>query len=307
MRVKDYYKILAVSENAAPEEIKKAYRQLAKKYHPDANPGDKAAEERFKEINDAYDVLGDPNKRKKYDQLRFFGNASGNSEWFSLDPEILHQHGWPSGGYQTPFGQVFGHGFAFSDILRELFGFQGVATESALFHTPRDVNGEITITFLEAVTGTERTVAVRQKKVCQNCSGSGQERFFRCSRCQGTGAVTVRKKIRLRLPAGIDEGYQLRIPGMGSSSRYREPGDLVITLHVEPHPFFKRQGKDIYFDVNLSDEALRKGARVRVPTISGKKVELTLPAGTRRGALLRLKNLGISVNGQPGDQFVRIV
>jgi molecular chaperone DnaJ len=307
MRVKNFYNILGVNEKATPQEIKQAYRQMAKKYHPDANPGDKTAEEHFKEINEAYDVLGDTKKRQKYDQLRFYGGAAGNSEWFSFDPQILRQHGWPNGGFQSPYGQVFGQGFAFSDILRDLFGFEGMAPDFGSQHVSRDIRGDVTISFMEAVTGTERTIAVKQKKPCPNCSGAGQLRFTACTHCQGSGLVTSRKKIRIRLPAGIENGHELRIPGLGSTARYGDPGDLIMTVHVDTHETFKRQGQDIYCETAVTDEDLQKGIHIVVPTITGKKVELTVPPGTKRGTLFRLKSLGIKAHGKQGDQFVRIV
>jgi molecular chaperone DnaJ len=307
MRVKDYYNILGLSDKASAEEIKKAYRQKAKQYHPDTNPGDKTAEEHFKEVNEAYDILGDPKKRQKYDQLRVYGSPGGNSEWLSFDPQILRQHGWPGGNFQQFNGQVFGQGFAFSDILRDLFGFDGFATDVFTQTLPRDVSGDLTLSFMEAITGAERTVAVKQKKPCANCSGTGQDRFAACSNCRGSGVATTRKKIRIRLPAGIEDGHQLRVPGAGSIGRHGESGDLILTVHVEAHALFKRQGKDIYYDAAVEEENLQTGTRFIVPTISGKKVELNIPAGTKRGALLRLKNLGVNINGQQGDQIVRIV
>jgi DnaJ-class molecular chaperone len=313
MRVKDYYNILGVSEKAGADEIKKAYRQMAKKYHPDANPGDKAAEERFKEINEAYDGLGDVKKRNKYDQLRIYGHSATNSDWFQFDPEILRQHGWSAGaggfggGFHSSGGQVFGQGFAFSDILRELFGFDGVVNDYAPHYGPRDVTGDITISFTEAITGTERTVSVKQRKICPTCSGTAREKFVVCSHCHGSGQVTMRKKIRVRLPAGIENGHKLRVPGVGVSSGYGSPGDLIITVHVEVDNVFKRQGKDIYYELNVNDQELETGTRVHIPTIDGKKVELNIPSGTKRGTLLRLKKLGVHVNGQQGDQYVRIV
>jgi DnaJ-class molecular chaperone len=319
MRVKDYYNILGVSEKANADEIKKAYRQLAKKYHPDANPGDKAAEERFKEINEAYDVLGDVKKRNKYDQLRMYGHSAANSDWFQFDPEILRQHGWAPGagafggaeafrgGFQSPAGQMFGQGFAFSDILRELFGFDGVVNDFAPQPGPRDVTGDITVSFTEAITGAERTISVKQRKSCPSCSGTGRENFTLCNHCRGSGKVTTRKKIRVRIPPGIENGHKLRVPGLGSHSGYGVPGDLIISVHVEADGAFKRQGKDIYYELNMDEKDLAAGARVHIPTIDGKKVELNIPSGTKRGTLLRLKNLGVRLNGQQGDQYVRIV
>jgi len=313
MRVKDYYNILGVSEKAGADEIKKAYRQMAKKYHPDANPGDKAAEDHFKEINEAYDVVGDAKKRNKYDQLRLYGHSANGSEWFQFDPEILRQHGWMpgagtfGGGFQSPGAQVFGQGFAFSDILRELFGFDGIVNDFAPQYGPRHLAGEITITFMEAITGAERTFSIKQRKVCPTCSGMGKERLAVCSHCRGAGNVTTRKKIRVRIPAGIEDGHKLRIPGMGSNSGHGGPGDLIINVHVEADSAFKRHGKDVYYELNMDEKDLEAGARVHIPTIEGKKVELNIPSGTKRGTLLRLKNLGVRVNGQQGDQYVRIV
>jgi molecular chaperone DnaJ len=317
MRIKDYYNILGVSEKANAEEIKKAYRQMAKKYHPDANPGDKTAEERFKEVSEAYDVLGDLKKRNKYDQLRLYGHSATGSDWFSFDPEILRQHGWSPGGFQAPGGQVFGQGFAFSDILRELFGFDGVVGDFTPQYGPRDLTGDLNISFMEAITGAERTLSIKQRKLCATCSGSGKERFAVCSHCHGTGNVTTRRKIRVRIPAGIENGHKLRIPSMGSSSRYgpdfpyrnikENRGDLIITVHVEADGVFKRQGKDIYYEVGVAETDLEKGTRLLVPTVDGKKVALPIPSGTKRGTLFRLKNLGVQVNGQQGDQFVRII
>lgn len=307
MRVKDYYNILGVGEKASADEIKKAYRQMAKKCHPDANPGDRAAEERFKEINEAYDVLSDQPKRNKYDHLRLYGHSAKDSEWFQFDPEILRQHGWNPGGFHSPNGNVFGQGFAFSDILRDLFGFDGMVNDQAPAYGPRDLSGEITISFMEAITGAERTVSIKQRKICPTCSGLGRQRTGVCQHCRGSGNVTSRKKIRVRIPAGVENGHKMRVPGMGTSNGYGGAGDLVITIYVESDQAFKRQGKDIYFELNLNERDLESGARVHIPTVDGKKVELNIPSGTKRGTLLRLKNLGVRVDGQQGDQYVRIV
>jgi DnaJ-class molecular chaperone len=313
MRVKDYYNILGVSEKANADEIKKAYRQMAKKCHPDANPGDKAAEERFKEINEAYDVLGDVQKRNKYDQLRLYGHSATGSDWFQFDPEILRQHGWSpgsgafGGGFQSPNGNVFGQGFAFSDILRDLFGFDGMMNDHAPQYGPRDLTGDMTVSFMEAITGTERTISIKQRKLCLTCSGTGRGRSGVCQHCHGSGNVTSRKKIRVRIPPGVENGHKMRVPGMGSNSGYGSVGDLVITIHVETDQAFKRQGKDIYYELNMNENDLEGGARVHIPTVDGKKVELNIPSGTKRGTLLRLKNLGVRLNGQQGDQYVRIV
>ena len=314
MRFKDYYRILEIGESAPQDDIKKSYRRLAKKYHPDANPGNRSAEERFKEINEAYDVVGDAQKRRKYDQLRFYGRPDqGNSDWFSFDPEFLRSHGWPAGAsagqQQTPFGQFFGHGFAFSDILRDLFGSNGFTTG---FEQPqvalRDIKGKIKISFSEAAHGTERIIAIRQKKVCAICQGTGQERFAPCMRCNGSGQILSKKKIRIRLPAGIENGHQLRLRGLGSENPHpKQAGDVLITVEVEPDGFFTRSGPDLYCEAAVEDQALKDGGRVRVPTLTGKEIELNIPAGTKKGTVFRLKSYGIKSSGRQGDQFVKIV
>jgi len=311
MKFKDFYKVLEVNERASAEEIKKSYRRLAKQYHPDANPGNKLAEEKFKELSEAYDVLSDTAKRQKYDQLRFYGRPdSGNGNWFSFDPEFLRSHGWSApgmgGGHhqQNNFGNIFGQGFAFSDILRDLFGFNGVNTGFDMQpESPRDITGRVNIAFAEAITGTERTIAVRQKKTCAICRGAGGP----CVRCNGTGQINTKKKIRVRLPAGIENGHQLRLRGLGSNGPYGRPGDVVITVVVEPHPYFTRNGADLYCEAHVDDQGLQSGVRLRVPTLEGKQVELSVPPGTKKGTVFRLKNFGVKANAKHGDQYVKIV
>lgn len=312
MRFKDYYKILGVSEKAPPEEIKKSYRRLAKQYHPDANPGDKAAEERFKEINEAYDIIGDAEKRHKYDQLRFYGrpDATTNGEWFSFDPEFLRSHGFgmPGMGGHSPFGSFFGQGFAFSDLLRDLFGFNGIYSDPTPTHTAaRNITGKIRISFLEAVRGTERTISIRQKKTCPVCQGKGQEGYAPCSRCNGSGQISSKKKIRIRLPAGVESGHQLRLRGLAAESSHGPAGDVIINVEVEPHPHFTRAGADIYFETHVDEPALKAGTRLRIPTIAGKLVELNVPAGTKRGTVFRLRNFGVKTPNRVGDQFIKVV
>lgn len=311
MKFKDFYKVLEVTERASADELKKSYRRLAKQYHPDANPGNKVAEERFKEINEAYDVLSDQAKRQKYDQLRFYGRPDAtNGNWFSFDPEFLRSHGWPAPGMggvnhqQNAYGNFFGQGFAFSDILRDLFGFNGASAGFDMQpETPRDITGSIKISFEEAITGTERTIAVRQKKTCAICRGAGGP----CMRCNGTGEINTKKKIRVRLPAGIENGHQLRLRGLGSTGPYGRPGDVVITAQVESHPYFTRNGPDLYCEAQVDEQNLRTGTRLRVPTLAGKKVELSVPPGTKKGTVFRLKNFGVKTRAKQGDQFVKIV
>ncbi|NUO81486.1 DnaJ domain-containing protein [candidate division KSB1 bacterium] len=314
MRFKDYYKTLEIDERASREEIKKSFRRLAKKYHPDANPGNKTAEECFKEINEAYNVIGDESKRAKYDQLRFYGRPDANNNgWYSFDPDFLKNHGWPGtagAGQQGPFGQFFGQGFAFSDILRDLFGLNGMhAGFDMQPEAPRNITGNLKISFMEAIMGTERVISVRQKKNCPGCHGTGQNRQALCMRCHGRGAISTKKKIRIKLPAGIENGHQLRLRGLGSESTglNARASDVIITVQVESHPYFRRTGVDIYCEARVEDTNLQNGTRLRVPTLQGKQVELNIPAGTKKGTLFRLKNYGLKSAAKQGDQFVKIV
>lgn len=314
MRFKDYYKTLEIDERASQEDIKKSYRRLAKKYHPDANPGDKVAEERFKEISEAYKIVGDDVKRGKYDQLRFYGHPDKNQNgWYSFDPDFLKKHGWSTGtgsAQHRHHGQFFGQGFAFSDILRDLFGLNGMHTGlETQPETPRHLNGIVKISFHDAVAGTERVIIIRQKKNCAICHGTGQARLARCVRCHGTGMISMKKKIRIKLPAGVEDGHQLRLRGLGSEvpGINSRRGDLIITVQVESHPYFKRTGINIFCEARVEDAGLQTGTRLRVPTLQGKQVELSIPAGTKKGTIFRLKSYGVKSPAGQGDQFVKIV
>ncbi|MDZ7266371.1 MAG: hypothetical protein ONB48_04150 [candidate division KSB1 bacterium] len=211
-------------------------------------------------------------------------------------------------GAHGPFGSFFGQGFAFSDLLRDLFGFNGIYSDPAPAQsTPRHITGKIRISFLEAVRGTERTISVRQKKACPVCHGKGQEGYAPCSRCNGSGQISSRKKIRLRLPAGVESGHQLRLRGLASESNHGPAGDVIITVEVEPHPHFTRAGADIYYETHVDEPALKTGTRLRIPTIEGKLVELNVPAGTKRGTVFRLRNFGVKTATRVGDQFIKVV
>lgn len=314
MRFKDYYKTLEIDERASQEDVKKSYRRLAKKYHPDANPGDKTAEERFKEISEAYKIVGDEVKRGKYDQLRFYGRPDKSQNgWYSFDPDFLKKHGWSTAAGSMPNnhqGQFFGQGFAFSDILRDLFGLNGMHTGiEAQPEVPRDLNGIVKISFQDAVAGAARVVIIRQKRNCAICYGTGQVRVTRCVRCHGTGMISTKKKIRIKLPAGVEDGHQLRLRGLGSEAPglYSRAGDLIITVQVEPHPYFKRSGVNLYCEARVEEATLQTGTRLRVPTLEDKQVEVNIPAGTKKGTVFRLKNYGVKSAEGRGDQFVKIV
>ena len=282
MSSKDYYKILGVAENATEQEIKNAYRKLAKKYHPDAHANDKSAEERFKEISEAYSVLKDSKKRKQYDQMRKFG-AYGSSE----------------GGFNfEDFSSIFGgrrqssRGFSFdnlSDVFSQVFG---TGTAGSGYHRQpmrgRDMQAEITVPFDLAITGGKQVVTVRTTD-SDGYSTDGD------------------KKLSIKIPPGVEEGKKIRLKGQGESgSSVGRPGDLIITIHVEKHPVFERKGRDLYCEISVNVVQAMLGSKVKVDTVEGGKVELKIPPGTQHGKLLKLKGLGISLNGAKGDQYVRV-
>src|SRR5205809_789767 len=302
----DYYKTLGVGKNASDEEIKKAYRKLARQYHPDRNPGDKQAEERFKEISAAYDVLGDADKRKQYDRGGIFAG------------------GGPGG---APGGFDAG---SFSDILSNLFGGGGGAGGPRA-ERGRDLEAEVSISFEQSVEGAQipLTVPTSQRcgtchgtgakpgtspKVCPRCQGRGIESQGQglfsisqpCSRCNGAGTViddpcptckgsgaqrTI-KKYRVNIPAGVKEGSRVRLAGKGEAGRNGgPPGDLYVVTHVGASPVFQRRGDNLEVEVPLTIPEAIRGADVEVPTLNGRK-KLRVPPGTKSGTVQRLRGEG---------------
>ena len=275
---KDYYKVLGVSENASQDEIKKAYRKLAKEYHPDKHAGDKKAEERFKDISDAYSILGNAEKRKKYDMFR-------KNPWAGQGGYNFQDAG--PGGSHFEFG---GGGFDnFSDIFSNLFGggnrkrsgptsfedlFGGTQTRTL---KGRDVEAKLTVGFDLAATGGETVI--------QTSNG---------------------KKVKIKIPAGIENGKKIRIRGHGESPPNGEAGDLYVQINIAPHPQFERKGNDIYrtIEINMAEALL--GKEIMVRTIHGKQVKLKIPAGTSSGKIFRLPGLGIHSKAGKGNFFVKI-
>jgi molecular chaperone DnaJ len=343
MAHKDYYKILGVKEKASPDEIKKAYRNLAKKYHPDANPGDKAAGERFKDISAAYEVLSDPKKRKQYDQLRQFGpggfrgfdKGKGFQGWEFRQPQ--------DGGFS--FQDLGGLG-GFSDLFGDIFDLGGRTRQAR--YGPRkgeDLHFEIKVPFDMAISGGQTVINFPREEVCPNCSGTGSEpgsstsvcpdcqgrgvitmgqggfainrpcpRCYGrgtiisqpCSNCAGIGQVKRTRKVSLKVPAGVSDGRKIRLreqglPDMGGGP----PGDVILTLRVGAHHFFRRRGRDILCRIPISVVQAILGSHIRVRTIDG-KVDLKIPAGTQPGTTFRMKGKGVSVNGKRGDQLVTV-
>jgi molecular chaperone DnaJ len=283
---KDYYEILGVARGATPKEIKAAYRRLARKYHPDLNKGDKQAEERFKELAEAFAVLSDPEKRAKYDR--------GGHEAFG--PEFN-----PFAG--ADFGQFdFGEG----DLsqLFEMFGFGGAGrTRTARGRRARrggDLHLELRVPFMQAVSGGTVELAVPRQVTCTTCGGSG------CPTCGGAGLVVAQERVKTRLPAGIEEGTTLRLPGKGhaGAGAGAPAGDAFLTVSIEPHPVFRREGRDLFEDVSVGIARAALGGPIEVPTLEG-TATVTLPPGTPSGRKLRLKGRGwpASAGKAPGDLY----
>jgi len=332
----DYYELLGVPRKAAQKEIRQAYRKLARKYHPDLNPGDKSAEEKFKQVQEAYDVLSDTKKRQMYDQFGF------DSERRTAAPPEQEQPGthFDFGGFD--FGGSSGTNF------RDLFGqfFRGGAGAAAAEVEPgSDLEYGIAIDFWEAVRGTVKKVTISRLETCETCGGSGavgqpqtcevcggtgqvsqvsgRMRFnVTCSRCGGTGKVRpicrvcggegrVRRAetIDVRIPAGVQTGSRVRVPGHGNAGTHgTPPGDLYFIIEAKPHPYFQRRGDDLYTVVPITVSEAALGAKIEVPTLDGRSL-LRVPPGTSSGQKLRLRDKGVPSVRQPGkrgDMYVEL-
>ncbi len=334
---RDYYETLEVARDASEEDIKKSYRKLAMKYHPDKNPDNKNAEESFKKVSEAYGVLSDAKKRQTYDQfghagLEGFGAGFGGFRHFDME-EALRTFGgvFGEGIFDTFFGDVFGGrrtrrgGARGSDLRYDL----SVAFNEAAFGTKK----KITIPKTEACgacggsgakPGTNRTTCPRcggvgqirsvqgffsVQRTCDRCRGMGTIVSHPCPECRGSGRVRKRKTISVRIPEGADEGMTLRVPGEGEAGeRGGPPGNLYVVIHVEPHPIFDRYGDDILCEVPISFTTAALGGEIEVPTLNG-KARLKIPPGTASGQIFRLKGKGI-VNRRGfgrGDQHARVI
>ncbi|MBQ1412707.1 MAG: molecular chaperone DnaJ [Clostridia bacterium] len=330
---RDYYEVLGVEKGASDADIKKAYRQMAKKYHPDLNPGDKVAEEKFKEVGEAYEVLSDSEKRARYDQ---FGHAG-------VDPNF--GAGGPGGAYNVDFGDL---GDIFSTFFGGGFGGGGRANPNA----PRrgsDLSKTVTLSFEEAAKGCTKDVEYNRIETCNQCSGSGAQPgtspktctdcggsgFVRvnqrtpfgviqsqhaCNTCQGTGKIVEHKcskcsglgKVRVRttrsveFPAGVDEGQKVRVSGAGNQgSNGGTSGDLYVNVDIRPHHIFERQGYDVHMEQPITYGQAVFGADIEVPTLDG-PVKIKVPAGTQPGDINRMQGKGIQrLNSRSkGDQYV---
>ncbi len=333
MSKRDYYDILGVDRTSGIEEIKKAYRKLAVKFHPDKNPGDKSAEEKFKEIGEAYEILNDPQQRAAYDQhghAAFDRRAGGFSR--------------STGGFHDPF-EIFREVFGAGNIFDDLFG--GGRSDPTQPQRGDDLRYDMEIGFEEAARGCEKEISVTKPERCEACNGSGAEGGSRmktcsacggrgqmissrgifsiaqtCPHCQGAGRVfekpcrvchgagrrELATKIKLRIPAGVDTGSRLRSAGNGAAGLRGGPsGDLYVVLHVQSHEIFQRDGDDLLCDVPVGFVQAALGAEIDVPTLDG-KANIRIPPGTQPGTLFRLRGKGVkNVQGHgSGDLHVRI-
>ena len=323
----DYYEVLCVSKSATSDEIKKAYRKLAVKYHPDKNPNDKQAEEKFKKISEAYDVLGDEEKRRNYD-------AMGHNAWSSSGGA-----GGFGGGGVDPFdifSQVFGGGGG-GGIFESMFSGGGSSQHARRGQT---IRVRMTISFEEVAFGCDKTLNVKCDHQCGTCNGKGAKSdsdISTCSTCRGTGQVTASqgffqirqechichgtgqkitnpcknchgagiekksKKVKINIPAGIEDGMTLRVRGEGASSSEGHSGDLHVLVSVEKHSIFEREGKTLYCTYPLSFTVATLGGELEIPTLK-EKAKLKIPAGTQTGTLFRLRGKGVAY----GDLIIKV-
>ena len=360
MAKEDYYQLLGVKRDAAPDEIKKAYRRLARKHHPDVNPGDKSAEERFKLITEAHDVLSDAKKRKVYDRFGQYSDsladaaergagAAGDGRT-GRGPAGFDFEGFDWGAASPGAGAgAAGGGSSFRDIFADLFGGAGKGEREPPRAAPQrgaDIEMPLALSFEEALTGLTTNLTVNRSEqcsrcngagdtggpvvICPTCKGSGQvqraggrlkftqectdcggtgRRRQPCSVCQGRGVTPKTEQVKVRIPAGVDTGSRVRVPGKGEGGRMGAPaGDLFIITNVGQHPHFTRKGDNIYVTVPLTVPEAALGAKIEVPTVEG-KASLRIPPGTQSGQKFRMSGRGAPSLRNPqarGDQFVEV-
>jgi molecular chaperone DnaJ len=327
MTTQDYYTVLGVQRNAAPEEIKKAYRKLALQYHPDRNAGDKAAEDKFKEASEAYQVLSDPEKRQLYDRYGMEGLKGAGYQGFGGAADIFS---------------------AFGDLFEDLLGFGPRRRSTSRGQQGPDLRYDVALGFLDACLGKELDIDYDRPEVCQRCGGTGGKDGARpsrcptcqgrgqvlrtqgfltvgttcpkcrgegitvtspCPKCQGEGRVLAKRQVHVKIPAGVDNGSRLRLQGEGGQGlNGGAPGDLYVFIHVEAHEFFQREDNNIICEIPTTFTQVALGADIDVPTLDGKRT-LTIPPGTQSGEVFVLRGEGIrNLRGYGrGDQYIRVV
>jgi DnaJ-class molecular chaperone len=304
MDYKDYYKVLGVSKGASADDIKKAFRKLARKYHPDVNPGDKKAEEKFKEINEAYEVLSDPDKRRKYD---------------TLGPNWQEQFGFQPGAGRRTYSyrgspMDFDSATGFSDFFETLFGRSSAAGSRTNRNDFRrrvgdNIEQPVEVTMQEAYLGGTRTFNIQSTEVCPLCRGTGEVAGKVCANCSGQGVLARNKRIQVKIPLGVDNGSRIRVagegqPGIGGGPR----GDLFLVISVKSDSIYERKGDDLYADIDVDLVTAMLGGEVPVPTPDGRRLILTIPAETQNGRMFRLANKGMPrLRGEGnGNLFARV-
>ena len=340
---KDFYKVLGVSKDASADDIKKAYRKLARANHPDSHPGDKAAEERFKAVAEAYDVVGDTEKRKKYDEMRsafgggfgpFTGAPTGGGRTFNVNDLFGTGAGGSSGG-------------GFGDLFGTMFG-GGRSSRTSAPRRGADIETEATIGFADSIEGVTVSLRLSSDAPCGDCSGTGARSGTMprvcpecdgvgmraasvggaftmnetcpacggrglvvddpCPTCHGSGRGLSNRTISARIPAGVKDGQRIRLRGKGASGeRGGPPGDLFVTVHVSPHPLFGRKGDNLTLTVPVAFDEAALGAEIKVPTLGGAPVTVKVPAGTPNGRTFRVRGKGVRrKDGHHGDLLVTV-
>ena len=304
MAKRDYYEVLGVSRGASDAEIKKAYRRLARKLHPDVNPGDKASQKRFQEVQEAYEVLKDEEKRRAYDRFGHAGPGAGPG-FSGFDPRAAGAGGGGFGGASPPFETFhFGSG-DLGDLFGNLFGRQGAASGP---QPGGDLRAQIEVSFRDAVLGATASLALRREKTCPTCGGTGRTGKTVCPTCRGEGVVAESEKIRVRIPEGTEDGGVIRLPGKGAAgARGAGAGDLYVTVRVQPHPYFERHGNDIHGIVPVTVKEAYAGAEIEVPTIHG-SVRAKVPPSTQSRQKFRLRGQGAKDprTGETGDHIYTV-
>lgn len=299
MANKDYYSILGINRSASDKEIKQAYRRLARKYHPDVNPGDKSAETRFKEINEANEVLSDPEKRKKYDQ---FGSQWQHADQFAKAGQGAQWDFGKGGAYRTyDFGDVGDLGDIFGGI------FQGFGTSGRQAARPQSIEHPVDVTLEEAFQGTKRVMQMQAEEICPTCGGTGRVGRTRCSACGGSGRLLKPRRIEVKIPAGVSNGSRVRMAGQGSQGSGGARGDLYLIVRVLPNQLFERKGDDLHTEVQIPLVTTMLGGEVAVPTLKG-KVALKIPPETQNGKVFRLTGQGMPHlnDSSKGDLFAKV-
>ncbi|MFQ5997198.1 MAG: DnaJ C-terminal domain-containing protein [Dehalococcoidales bacterium] len=303
MPKKDYYDILGVKRNASEQEIKQAYRRLARQHHPDVNPGDKTAEAKFKEINEAYEVLSDKENRKKYDK---YGDQWQYADHFEKARQQTPFRDFVRSGGTTSFHFA---GDDLGSLFDELFGGRqtGTYTRRTQSRQGRDIEAPVEVTLEEAYHGTKRTLSLQAEEPCLSCQGTGLIQNMPCSTCQGFGVVPRLKRLEVKIPPGVKTGSRVRIAGKGQPGYGGANGDLYLLVSVKPHRLFERRGDNLYVEIPVPLTVAMLGGEVQVPTLKG-KLALKIPPETQNGRAFRLANQGMPHlgNSSRGDMLAKV-